>query len=381
MGMWSLHMMLGIRLVLAALGAQGHAEGVTGAEVDLQAIVAQVVSAQAEIRTVQCTWWSRKVYPQGDYLPDQDREVVTSVTLLIDGQKVRHDMAGTGWHADLNKFVPSRESGVLVDGESRYHSATTQGGHIGPWSITGGLLEFYPVYFACRLFDPVLGKATPSAVRFVGRAEYHGHPCIVIEETEENDDYHRWWLAEDQGYFPVLWRLADGEGTLRYQASMEYEKDQEGHWLLHSWDVVAIRNGTVVDSSSNVATEMRLNEPVDPKAFDLVFPPGTSVTDMFRDTRYVVGEQEDVPQEDGLGDEGTDKFVERLRKQHLPAERPQAERAGPVAEQPKAPVAPPVEAVAPPRRLSLPHWLLIGSGVLLLTVAVAAAIRRRRAAG
>ncbi|MCK4374596.1 MAG: sel1 repeat family protein, partial [Candidatus Brocadiae bacterium] len=45
------------------------------------------------------------------------------------------------------------------------------------------------------------------------------------------------------------------------------------------------------------------------------------------------------------------------------------------------PVTPPVEAVAPPGRLSPYHWLLIGGGVVLLVVAAGAALARRKAAG
>ncbi|MCK4376579.1 MAG: hypothetical protein KAX19_14685 [Candidatus Brocadiae bacterium] len=223
----------------------------------------------------------------------------------------------------------------------------------------------------------------PEQLRLVGRAEFEGHPCVVLEEgPHPGGVYRQWWFAQDQDYCPVQWQQWREDGSHFCQGRMRYQKNLEGLWYLKSWDVVWHEAWGLVESFAATPIDVRLNEPVDPGVFEIIFPPGTHVYDYVREMDYVVGEegQGALEKQNAVSDEVMDEFVEKLRTEHLPPERAGAEKPAPGADQPKAPIAPPVEAVAPPRPLSPYHWLLIGGGVVLLVVVAGAALARRKAA-
>lgn len=377
-------------------------------EVDLDEIVQQVIGRQDQVRSIRCTWTSQKHIPRGSDrefsadggltetgLPDKDTLLEDTMTVVIDGRKLfwRQDAWVLNGRQDASvlngvreEFVRLQRSAAVVGGEA----VTLIDGPTGVIERAAGgqaatdLLNIWPVLAAYRLFDPVLGRVKPEHLTLVGRAEFEGHPCVVLEEgPHPGGAYRQWWLAEDQDYCPVQWQQWREDASQHFcQGRMRYEKNLEGLWYLKSWDVAWHEAWGLVESFAATPIEVRLNEPVDPGVFEIIFPPGTSVYGRLRDMDYVLGEEGHgaLEKQNVVSDQVMDEFVEKLRREHLPAESAEADKRVSPAEHPKGPIAPPVHAVAPPGRLSPYHWLLIGCGVVLLVVAAGAALARRKAA-
>ncbi len=373
----------------------------TDAALDVQRIIELVRAREQQVRTVHCTWTVEHLTPKGALnildagqggpaggdSPQEDTVLQDTVTVIIGGQKLFWSLDAWIFSAITRQFERSQAIAAIVDGKSVCLKEGGKQAVVGPpgW-FTTALLDFWPVLVAYRMLDPVLGKVKPEDLRVIGRAEHDGHPCVVLEQSRSLGRGPRfWWLAEDQDYCPVQWRTERADGTVSGHAALQFEKNEQGLWCLTSWDLQCLLGpgGSLVGSQAATVTELRLNEPVAPSVFEITFPPGTRVHDRFSEVDYVVGEKGERPLEvkDTLSDEAMEEFVEKLRREHLPAEGAEGDKRVAPAEQPKAPVAPPVEAVAPPRRLSPYHWLLIGCGVVLLVVAAGAALARRKAAG
>ena len=261
-----------------------------------QIIVAKVIASQARATSIRCVFTSKRLYRKGSLrvmdpdpmggrsrsgtFPANDRVVETRHEVLIAGNRIRHDREGTLWHENVGEFQPNRQSGVLDGGIERmlYIYPTNKSGTIGRSSnILLELLELYPMRFAYRLFDPVLGQADAEKVRFVGFAEHGGYRCVVISQSREDgfELEHRWWLAEDQDYSVVRSELLGPGGSSLYCATMNHVRNDSGMWQLQSWD---LRVGKAPYSSSEVV-RLRVNESVEETAFDLPFPAGTRVTE------------------------------------------------------------------------------------------------------
>jgi hypothetical protein len=93
-------------------------------------------------------------------------------------------------------------------------------------------------------------------------------------------------------YSVVFWEVIKDDGTTWMQADMQYEKDPKVGWYLQRWTLAFPGRNL---SSTNVVTRMKLNEPVDPNVFKLVFPPGTEVYDRLTGAEYVAGNQAEAP--------------------------------------------------------------------------------------
>jgi hypothetical protein len=221
-------------------------------------------------------------------LPAEDTVKESHVRIVLDGQKIRHDEEGSIWDLSYRRFCPYNESVTFVNGVSRRLCGSQGNAQVSRENMTTSMLALSPVCLAYRLFDPVLGKAKPEEMRFVGYAEHDGHRCVVVCQPRRQQGYEdRFWFAIDQDYSVVAWDLSGPDGTAIYSAGMKYEKGQDGHWRLRSWETAGPEGGGVRTCK---VLSLRLNEPVEANAFDLVFPRGTRVTDAIAGIEYRVGD-------------------------------------------------------------------------------------------
>jgi len=285
------------------------------AEVALERVFETIRQRQARVKTISYTWTSKWVIPKGSMmvadpatglpvrsdLPAEDTEIERTQTLVIDGRYVRYDDEGLVWFEGrgTGEFVQERDTVVLgADGVERqlfrFDDGST-GGLLGPLRYIPAGVEYQAVLQAYRLTDSVLGKVSPREVRFAGRAELRGHPCILVEKREEvfqPSMTKRWWLAEDMGYAVLRWEEKRDSGEHLVQLDMNYTPDQQVGWQLTSWSLTTWggAHGEPL-TRTNVATEVHINEPVAAATFQITFPPGTRVSDGLRGGQYVVGSQ------------------------------------------------------------------------------------------
>jgi peroxiredoxin len=301
--------------ITSLLSRGGPALASNTAEVDLERVFETIRQRQARVKTISYTWTSKQVIPKGSMtvadpatglpvrsdLPAEDTEIERTHTLVIDGHYVRYDDEGLVWFEGrgTGEFISAAGTIVLgADGVERHldrFQDSRPGGLIDALRHIPAGVEYQAVLQAYRLTDSVLGRISPREVRFAGRAELRGHPCILVEKREEVFQppmTKRWWLAEDMGYGVLRWEEKRDTGEHLVQLDMDYKADQQVGWQLTSWSLTTWggAHGEPL-TRTNVATEVHINEPVAPATFQITFPPGTRVSDGLRGGQYVVGSQ------------------------------------------------------------------------------------------
>jgi hypothetical protein len=288
----------------ADLSSQPAAKTEEPPSVDLDAIVRQIMLRQESVKTIDYSWTCHDFFakdplvhpgPEGLPLPtgevEKDREIQQSFSLrlVMDGQKIRTDVTGQYWRREERGPVlsPYDWSWCFTEGKSVDYYAWNKSGEVLADARNRTNTHFEALMCAYRLFDPVLGLIHNRAGLSVsGRAEYDGHPCVVMQEVSPDGDVAiSYYLAEDQGYCPVRRHVGRRNGELIRDIRMRYERDDNVGWRLASWTVE--QHGTFVGADKPTII---INKPVDQKLFKLEFPPGTSVSDHTRKSEYTVGQ-------------------------------------------------------------------------------------------
>jgi len=352
---------------------------------DDHGVVKQVLAYEEAVKSVKTTWSSRVFYPKGSIVsaredvgwepydaPSEDVRVESSISVAIDGNNAAYHANRMIWSVRERGFRPYIADGAFVNGVGR-DSITSSG--YGMITHGGNINLDYgntPLFAAYRFFNSALGLGDPETASIVADDEYSGHPCTVIDVLTRSggSSRYRCWIAQDMpGCILRLQHLKD-DGELILEADMRYAEDDKVGWHLQSWN---LNFQWVRGSSSNTATEVRINEPTDPAVFEVKFPAGMTVYDRIKGAEYISGGEAPAQRDDALSGAAMDKFVEQVRKE-TPTPKPPRPTAAP------APAAPPVQAVAPPRTGFSP-WLLVGGGALSILLIAAILLSRRRSAG
>ena len=272
-------------------------------QLDLEAIIERVMARQERVKSLRYAWKATRFVPKGSMgvhdpetgemvpgtHPAEDTSVEHAFRCVVEGDRVRVHEDGQAWHDVEGTFVPVELDTVYVEGERQRLIRPQLYASVGVQRAAAELV-LAPLLEAYRLFDSALGQADPDEVRVAGRGEHEGHPCVVLEQRVEKHDVpftRRWWLAEDMDYVVVGSENVRDNGDVLFRFSMRYKEDEQVGWRLTSWDYVE-RSST----TRNVVTQAEFNQPVEPDAFELEFPPGTRVYDAIRDIRYVAEEAE-----------------------------------------------------------------------------------------
>jgi len=347
----------------------------------LAAVVKAVTARQQGVRSCRFTWTARTlapkasmplgVYPEATTsdLPLEDTSLEEQYSVLLDGQKLRHDRKGWGWNLSFGRFQRETTSQAYVEGVARSLDNTT--GMVTPRLDDVHPVEVSPILDEFRMLDPVLGEAKSQRLRLIGEAEFGGHRCALVEWRDERGEpplIDDWWLAEDLDYSIVQWQYKAGDERLLVQVGdMKYVKDPEVGWRPKSWTLTKFVPVSGIPQTTRCeVTEAVFNQEVLADAFDIVFPPGTRVGNHFGGADYVVGD-----------------VAEHSASPPRPAQLhpPSAGSAAPerVREQ-AGPPGPTGRTPAPARKGPLSTWLLVGGGALVLLIVLAIVLARRRTA-
>lgn len=113
-----------------------------------------------------------------------------------------------------------------------------------------------------------------------------GVDCIVLSNSV---NHHRIWFAARQG-FPLV-RTAGGHDKRDfYQFDIETRDDDQWGWLPKGWKFANVAAGDLRIGQTATVTDLAVNVPVDPKLFDIDFPPGTDVYNSVTKENYIVPE-------------------------------------------------------------------------------------------
>ena len=194
-------------------------------------------------------------------------------------------------------------------------------------------LSHTPFFLAFRFVGPTPGATRALELRIAGHSERNGHPCVVLEQDHSappgaTPPLSRWWLAEDMEHSVLAWRmLQKGRDRLRALVDVDYyyKQDEQIGWRLSSWKKSWFRTGK---EELSTVTGLKINEPISPAEFELIFPKGTRVTDEFRGITFEAGGEADSRDmkalravESGDAGEGLVEQAERVTGTRAPGEK------------------------------------------------------------
>jgi hypothetical protein len=304
---------------------------------------------------------------EGQPFPREELTLRQQHHIAVDGLRLYFDKSGDDWQNQAERVQFQRRV-YIIDGDRAisfygtnersnrvYPRADIHSADVG--SHPGTLPVGWPICHALRnqATGPWFGPFDETHWRLASRREsFQGRDCLVLEDIEiAKDGYvHEVWVDPQRDFCAVkrvLYDLALYEITaFEHEASVwipvEWtfsmsQKDNAGH-------------SRVMSVHAFKVTEFTLNEPVNPELFDFQFPVGTEVTDSTQGEpplRYIVQAGRDRPITE-------DELLRGARYTDLVE-------------------APAGEALAPPRRYSIP-WPWVAA--FLLAAAAGWWLVRRR---
>jgi outer membrane lipoprotein-sorting protein len=161
------------------------------------------------------------------------------------------------------------------DGVSHAGTRTSQRfKHISDVAIMAGLL---PVY---RGMVPECAKMNIHDATITGTGTVDQHDCIIISAPRKDSHASELWLDPSLEFAPRRWlSMVGDQPSLRVDISYSAET-QHGIPQVSEFTMQHIRDdGSLGLTSKANVVEMQFNVPIDPQAFVMTYPPGTSVID------------------------------------------------------------------------------------------------------
>jgi hypothetical protein len=203
----------------------------------------------------------------------------------------------------------------------------------------------------------------------VGNTDYITEAVLAGRASRSRVEY---FLDPARDYLVVGYAVSNFEGVKTEDVLFEYAEDAR---IGHSPTRITrtrfnAKTGDLESHSSIEIEEVAVNEPIDPREFEIEFAPGTKVNDKIRGIAYVVGEDGRTPL-DATPDAAPDEIAEPFAPSDPPA--PETDRQPPLP--PAIQIAP--RPIDPP---SSRHGLgpaRIALGAILLTIGLALAALHR----
>jgi hypothetical protein len=231
--------------------------------------------------------------PKGKVIPPTDFSFEVPSQLSVDGEKLRYEYEDRQWSEDKDDFVPSAYVSAFNGdaGKFLYPNGLTTGRppqagirperHL-PFADSA---ELRPLLTAFRGLIPGMRYIDIQEMAIPGRrAVIDGVSCIELELQP-----NRLWVDPTRDF--VVSRFTLGEGKPTYQITVRYDRDTSGVWVPDSWEIINYPPGGSLMTTQAKMKEYKINPSLNPKEFDLEFPPGTMVIDTRSNRNYIVNEQ------------------------------------------------------------------------------------------
>jgi len=222
-----------------------------------------------------------------DPVPPQDESISSVSRLVVDQARIRYAYSAPEWSLQNKQFKVKQYASVFVDEKST------------SLHFDGSSLTDFPdalVQVAKRhpnAFEPPL--RAPMTVFFGNDSSRQPWPLdnfIVKRTFVENNtriaeltrhlpgEYvDTLWLNVDRGFVPARIRSTQN-GRPLLEISIEVIEHPVCGWVPSRWIVKNFfRDGSLSQSLTCVTTKVSINESIEPKEFEIAFPPGTLVND------------------------------------------------------------------------------------------------------
>jgi hypothetical protein len=270
------------------------------------------------VKTLRFKWTERRVLqkgevktrrdldpdnPKGLVVPDQPNVFNKMSLLVIDDDKIRYERLDLTLSVEQH-LVPQESMWVFANEEYRRlmppAAAWYFRGHVGK-EIYSSLPPFNdpnvaPLLINYRPFHSMFTTFQSFKKRFrvvAGKHSVEGRDCILLKDEPWGPSQISMSLFLDPARdFLVMSQLVEGNknATLSCLTFLDY-RQQNGDWVPVRW-MTTFGNGAGEDARRNAprVTEFSLGEKIDPREFELEFPPGTWVLESGRPTSYLVKE-------------------------------------------------------------------------------------------
>ena len=188
-------------------------------------------------------------------------------TCVSDGETYREFFEGAGRLVPISMAIPAAD----------YEAVNT--------------LDYRPLLFALRPLGPQFGSFHPDECRLGAETSFvNGVQCVLVQETRAAGGTSACWI-DPQREFAVVRCVESQNGTTVAQFDIRYELDPEHGWVPSSWTTLYPAQKPSFRHASATVTKYRINEPADPKAFEVSLPAATLLIHAAKERIYTVDDQ------------------------------------------------------------------------------------------
>jgi hypothetical protein len=299
----------GALIVVAVLAGSAHAEIESGQpSLSLDDVLSAWQRRAANVRSARFAWRETRTVTKGAYLnpdmpeqinpkrvydPPEDRTVTTLHEMAFDRDRIVYRW----WNAEepdertenaLDHGTHVRFSGTAARTNDAYPNASIRPDDKFDDRDAG---QVSGVLWPYRLLDPAMGKINPEALKLTSRTGViDGHNCVIVERTFSTPDrVEEYWVAPEMDFLLLRYRTAN-RGMTRIAIDFSYRRDAVLGWIPDEWRGTFAKEQGVVYSHTSKVTDAEVNSALPASDFEVVFPPGTLVADLFSGESFLMRE-------------------------------------------------------------------------------------------
>ncbi len=254
----------------------------------------------------------RKSDPQQDsVVPPEDVTVDIPKTLCFDHNKIRYSYEGKDWSAK-NELITTPyvsvfdgTTAVIYDGPGG-HTSYPRGVILREKrNLDAGIVQNRAIIMMFRALDPNASPYNARNLRILKqRVRLNDRTCVLVEEKGVAPNQTNLLWIDSERDCTITRFTTEIDGKLEFKLDVHYIHDRTHGWMPNGWHLVTVEIGDPVPRSSNsTIVNYTINSPLDAEGFQIIFPPGTLVSDQRTtpSTDYLVkahGEKRKIPPED-----------------------------------------------------------------------------------
>lgn len=289
-------------VVFCGASPRGQAQEANDSGVTVQKVIAAWQKREQGIRSAKIEWTeTRTDFRHGyfyirtkEYWPENDTTYEGTLSVIIGGRRARVSHRGTVWSSlDGSRHLAPRDYTTTFNGEvsKEFHAATQK--DIGDyprgtiraekenfWMTTSHVL---PISWFCRPLDPHMGGFDRDRLAVTGdTGVIDGRSCAIIGVKRGEFGPYEWKLWLDPAANFVIRRAYrfNRDGTLENQFDLSYAANGQSTIAVKEWKHLNFWGEKLQTEMVCRITQWTINPPVADEDFEIVFPPGTWVTDL-----------------------------------------------------------------------------------------------------
>jgi hypothetical protein len=276
----------------------------------LEDIVQEAQRRQDKVRSLHFRWTQHQtdakgsrtlpppLSPPGEVIPPRDVTYDVHPEVWIDGSKMRFAYENHQWFKEEQAMLPCPYVGTF-DGKL-LKTLDANGGSGKPYPVGSiqaeqrhfdvGSVHLMPLLMTFRAADPNMRPFDISQMTTTGKqAPIDGRLCreLQLELPATAVVYHLW--VDPSRDFVICRYTQTNNRKLVYQVNVRFTDDPQAGWAPSAWDVVSqFPDGALEMSSREEVDEHEINPSISADQFDIVFPPGTALSDLVAKRNYII---------------------------------------------------------------------------------------------